>query len=71
MPDSAFIDTWGWVALGHRKDTRHYEVKSLYKELRSQGARLLRLTTFFSNLFYRLDLHGPDERKRNSGGIDR
>jgi len=40
MPDLAFIDTWGWVALGHRKDTRHYEVKALYKELRSQGARL-------------------------------
>ena len=40
MPDSAFIDTWGWVALGHRKDTRHYEVKALYKDLRSQSARL-------------------------------
>jgi len=40
MPDLLFIDTWGWVALGHRKDPRHYEVKALYKELRSQGARL-------------------------------
>jgi len=40
MPDTAFIDTWGWVALGHRKDTRHNEVKALYKELRSQSARL-------------------------------
>ena len=40
MPNSVFIDTWGWVALGHRKDARHHEVKGLYKELQSQGARL-------------------------------
>ena len=40
MPDSVFIDTWGWAALGHRKDARHREVKTLYRELRSQGARL-------------------------------
>jgi len=40
MPDSVFIDTWGWVALGHRKDVRHHEVKALYKKLRSQGGRL-------------------------------
>jgi predicted nucleic acid-binding protein len=40
MPDSVFIDTWGWVALGHRKDARHHKVKALYKEMRSQGGRL-------------------------------
>ena len=40
MSDLVFIDTWGWIALGHWKDARHHEVKALYKELRSQGARL-------------------------------
>ena len=40
MPDSVFIDTWGWVSVGHRKDARHHEVIALYKELRSQGGRL-------------------------------
>lgn len=40
MFDLVFIDTWGWLALGHRKDARHHEVKVVYKELRAKGARL-------------------------------
>jgi predicted nucleic acid-binding protein len=31
-----FVDTWGWLALGHRQDPRHLEVKRLYQELRDQ-----------------------------------
>lgn len=40
MPDSIFIDTWGWLALGHRRDARHQEIKGIYKELRSRGAHI-------------------------------
>jgi len=40
MSDLVFIDTWGWLALGHRKDAHHHEVKVVYKQLRAKGARL-------------------------------
>lgn len=40
LQKATFIDTWGWLALGHRKDVRHSEVKELYKELRQQGSLL-------------------------------
>lgn len=33
--DPVFVDTWGWVALGHRCDPHHAEVKKIYRELRS------------------------------------
>jgi len=35
-----FVDTWGWIALGHRKNSRHHEVKGLYHELRKEGLRV-------------------------------
>ena len=38
MPESVFADTWGWLALGHRRDPSHDEIKTLYKELRSGRA---------------------------------
>ncbi len=25
-----FVDTWGWLALGHRRDNYHQQVKNLY-----------------------------------------
>jgi predicted nucleic acid-binding protein len=31
-----FVDTWGWLALGRRKEPRHKDVKALYKEFREQ-----------------------------------
>ena len=37
MPDTVFIDTWGWLALGHRRDARHQEVKAFYQSLREKG----------------------------------
>jgi len=40
MSDLVFIDTWGWLALGHRRDARHQEIKTLYKELRSRGSHI-------------------------------
>jgi len=29
-----FVDTWGWMALGHRRDPHHGEVRDLYRDLR-------------------------------------
>ncbi len=40
MADAVLIDTWGWLALGHRRDSRHQEIKALYQQLREEGARL-------------------------------
>lgn len=39
MQDAVFIDTWGWIALGYRKDSRHSEVRSFYRELRARRGR--------------------------------
>ena len=30
--DAVFVDTWGWMALGHRREPRHAEVARLYQE---------------------------------------
>ncbi|MCX5727167.1 MAG: PIN domain-containing protein [Candidatus Saganbacteria bacterium] len=35
MPDKVFIDTWGWLAIGHRKDLFHKEVMEYYQKLRA------------------------------------
>ena len=40
MPEPVFIDTWGWLALGHHRDARHQEIKAFYQMLRREGARL-------------------------------
>lgn len=37
---SVFIDTWGWIALGCRREPRHEEVAEYYKTLRSRGERI-------------------------------
>ncbi len=29
MADAVLIDTWGWLALGHRRDSHHQEIKAL------------------------------------------
>jgi len=31
--EAIFVDTWGWMALGHRREPRHAEVKRIYHEL--------------------------------------
>ena len=31
--EAVFVDTWGWMALGHRREPRHAEVKRIYREL--------------------------------------
>ena len=40
MAEAVLIDTWGWLALGHRRDPRHQEVKAFYQHLQEEGARL-------------------------------
>ena len=32
--EAVFVDTWGWMALGHRREPRHAEGKRIYQELR-------------------------------------
>ncbi len=36
MANAIFIDTWGWVALGSARDSKHPEVSRLYRTLRSE-----------------------------------
>ena len=33
--EDIFVDTWGWMALGYRREPRHTHVKRLFQELRS------------------------------------
>jgi predicted nucleic acid-binding protein len=40
MAEAVLIDTWGWLALGHRRDPRHQEIKAFYQHLQEDGARL-------------------------------
>lgn len=34
--DKVFVDTWGWLALGHAKDPWHNEVVSLFKKVKDE-----------------------------------
>jgi uncharacterized protein len=36
MASALFIDTWGWVALGCPRDSKHHEVSKLYRTLQGQ-----------------------------------
>lgn len=38
MPKAVFIDTWGWLALGHRRDALQQEVKAFYQALQKEGS---------------------------------
>lgn len=40
MLGPVFIDTWGWIALGHRKDARHAEASEYYRALSRVGERI-------------------------------
>jgi len=33
-----FIDTWGWISLYNKRESRHEEVKNCYRSFRSQRA---------------------------------
>ncbi|NBD35588.1 MAG: hypothetical protein GVY30_06275 [Chloroflexi bacterium] len=34
--EPVFVDTWGWMALGHRREPRHEKVQACYRKLRAQ-----------------------------------
>ena len=40
MAEAVLMDTWGWLALGYRREPRHEEIKAFYQHLREEGARL-------------------------------
>ena len=31
-----FVDTWGWLALGHQREAQHNQVKQIYQSLLNQ-----------------------------------
>jgi predicted nucleic acid-binding protein len=35
--EAIFVDTWGWLAYGHRRDAHHAEVKALLETCLSNG----------------------------------
>ena len=37
IPEPIFIDTWGWIALGHHRDPSHPRVKRFYQKFRKAG----------------------------------
>ena len=40
MAERLFVDTWGWLALGHRRDPHHQAVKEYYQGQRERGTRI-------------------------------
>jgi predicted nucleic acid-binding protein len=34
--EPVFVDIWGWMALGHRRDSQHAKVQAFYRKLREQ-----------------------------------
>jgi predicted nucleic acid-binding protein len=34
--EPVFVDTWGWMALGHRREPRHVKIQEFYRKLREQ-----------------------------------
>lgn len=36
MRERFFVDTWGWVALGHKKDSHHKEIVRFYRAAQSR-----------------------------------
>ena len=40
MRDPIFVDTWGWLALGHRRDQNHSVVKEYFQKLKQEEGLL-------------------------------
>ena len=70
MGEAIFIDTWGWVALGHRHDDAHREIGGLFHEINGQGALIYTsdyvLDELITSLYRRAD---PAEVGMFLGGI--
>jgi len=37
MKEKLFIDTWGWIAIHNKRETKHAYVNVFYREFRKQG----------------------------------
>ena len=40
MAGPVFVDTWGWIALGHGQDPRYLEIKGFYQAVRRAARRV-------------------------------
>lgn len=39
-PPPVFIDTWGWLALGNHRETKHTQIKQYYETLQTQNTQI-------------------------------
>ena len=61
MTKKIFVDTWGWLTLHDRKESRHQEVVEIYKTIVASKSKVY-TTTFvldetFTLFFKRLNVH--------------
>jgi predicted nucleic acid-binding protein len=40
MSGKLFIDTWGWIVLFNKRESRHKEVDAFYRKFRLEGGRI-------------------------------
>lgn len=40
LPQSIFVDTWGWLAYGHRRDAHHVKTKDLMAACMTERATI-------------------------------
>lgn len=61
MARSVFVDTWGWLTLRDRHETRHQEIADFYQSFRGKADSLATtdyiLDETFTLIFKRLPLH--------------
>jgi predicted nucleic acid-binding protein len=65
MARKLFVDTWGWLTLRDRQESRHQVAVNIYNQLRAQAATIYTtdyvLDETFTLLFKRLPLHQAQE----------
>ena len=76
MKEMLFIDTWGWVTLHNRRESRHGEVNAFYRDFRLRGGKLYTtdyvLDETLTLLFRRLPLdQAKTSMKSLNNAVDR
>ena len=41
MANRVFVDTWGWLALRDRNESRHVDVSNFYRQVRLENRRII------------------------------
>jgi len=41
MVDSVFVDTWGWLTLRDKSESRHVDVSNYYRQVRLENRRII------------------------------